>query len=276
MFILWHGFGWLTVVFLGGFYMLFEVALPSRSKDFVTALSYVCSSVPCWFVGRYFRDKYTTTFKNEETGERIRVRQPYHALFFIPMHFWAPLCLALGVFLLIYPSSDKLAGSDSRDSINLAARPAWNTFTSPAGDFSISTPAPLINKSEQINSSVGTIHRHRYYASISESYFAVERCDYPGGSVSARPVSDVLDGARDGSIAAIHGRLLKESPVALGNKIGRALKIENSARTLIALSRMYVNGDQLYSVIVVAPQSDQNNPAFGRFFDSFRLIREIE
>ncbi|HVU26832.1 MAG TPA: tetratricopeptide repeat-containing serine protease family protein [Verrucomicrobiae bacterium] len=135
--VIWHGFGLLVVAFIGCFYWLFNALLPLKSADLAVALSFICAAIPCWFVGRYLRDNHTTTVKNAKTGEKVRARQPYHALFFIPMHFWAPICMALGIYLLIYtPTQSHNSSYSQGNSISLTPN-AIGKATSVATDSNV-------------------------------------------------------------------------------------------------------------------------------------------
>jgi hypothetical protein len=137
-FVLWHGLGWLALVFLGGFYALFDAVLPLSSQHLSAALAYVCSAPPCWFLGKYLRAHYTRMVKDKETGKKIRVRQPKHGLFFIPMHWLGVVFLVVGVGLVI----DEAGKSQPPPHVALreaeppSARTSnWVTFSPPSGDF---------------------------------------------------------------------------------------------------------------------------------------------
>ena len=68
--------------------------------NFTFAIALICSAIPCWLLGRYLLG-YHATIKDKETAETVSVPQPYHALFWIPMHWWAPIFIVIGVSILI-------------------------------------------------------------------------------------------------------------------------------------------------------------------------------
>lgn len=111
-FFIYHGFGWAVLLIPAIFYGAFEVILnvmdvdPKTAADLRVSLAFICASVPCWFLGRYCL-RYRRAVTDKETGAEIMVPQPYHALFWIPMHWWGPIFLVLGVFLLIYDAQHR-------------------------------------------------------------------------------------------------------------------------------------------------------------------------
>jgi len=108
MIFIWHGYGWLALLSVGLFYGLFEAIITPTmgktpaSQSAIAGLAYICSAIPCWFLEVFLRRKSNTQFvTNPQTGQQVRVKQPYHALFFIPLRFWAPIFFVLGIYLLI-------------------------------------------------------------------------------------------------------------------------------------------------------------------------------
>ncbi|MBP6507434.1 MAG: hypothetical protein KA257_07700 [Opitutaceae bacterium] len=152
-------------------------------------------------------------------------------------------------------------------------KPVWRTFTPPDGDFSISAPGQLTDTYDQIQTALGAIPRHRYTVSIGSTYYGVERHNYPKGSLSLLDVTEALDLLRDDAIKAIPGgRLADESLARLGDKTGRDLRIEFGGGKTIVRSRMFVVGDRVYAIIVVAARRHESDTAIEQFIASFRLL----
>jgi len=289
MIFLWHGFGWAGLLLLGCLYGLFQSLLPGRSETFITGLAFISAAVPLWFLGRWLRDNYVATITDRKTRTYTQTRQRYHAVFWIPLHWWAVILLPCGVLILITEpgaetASPKPALSDRQTEANAAGTKAdgaadnstWITFTSPAGDFSISAPNRLVDKSQNLQGRSGTIQRHCYSTSVSNVYFAVERNDFPDGAISTQPVDEVINRSRDRAVSALGGRLLGDASLSIGNHVWREVEIETSDQARITTSRLHVTGDHLYSIIVVARAADRNNPSIRRFLDSFRFLREMQ
>jgi len=173
MFVLWHGFGFLVAVFYwvaliatAGLCALFGINDVADGR--VVAISFLLAAAPCWLVGR--RLLHRTVLARTATGDVVRVVQPHHALFFIPMHWWGIIFLTLGIIASAFNFGGRLVLRQSAE---------WITFSPPAADFTVSTPAVLVDTPQTIPSSFGSMQRHRYHANWHGSYFAVERIDYP-------------------------------------------------------------------------------------------------
>ena len=110
---IYHGYGWAVFLILAGSCGGIEVLLrtlnivPNTASNLTGSLAFILASVPCWFLGRYLLS-YQATVKDKEIGQISKVPQPYHALFWIPMHWWAPIFMVIGVSVLI---SDALKAS---------------------------------------------------------------------------------------------------------------------------------------------------------------------
>ena len=92
----------------GAFDALLHPAKASENMPF--AISLICAAIPCWFVGRFLL-RHTVKVTDKTTGDTLVVPQPYHALFWIPMHWWAPILIAFGVWGLIIDAKQPSPGT---------------------------------------------------------------------------------------------------------------------------------------------------------------------
>jgi hypothetical protein len=149
----------------------------------------------------------------------------------------------------------------------------WITFSPPSGDFSVSSPAVLADTPETMDFPLfGPVQRHRYHVNWHDSYFAVERVDYPA-DFPILDRSQGLDAARDGAITATQGHLIEESPITLGRIAGRQLKVSMDRGRLLATARLYLVGRRLYEGIVVRRSSVAEDDT-RRFLNSLHIIGE--
>jgi len=168
----------------------------------------------------------------------------------------APFCFAAVCFLFI----------------SCSEKPAWRAFTPVDGDFSISAPGQLSDASESFQTALGAIPRHRYSVSVGATYFGVERQNYPRGALAYLPPSEGLDAIRDDAVKLLQGRLLTDTPKTIGNLHCRDFKIECDGGRTIARSRVFLVGDHVYAITVVASLRDAEDPAIGTFIESFHLL----
>jgi hypothetical protein len=105
--IIWNGRGFLVFVFVFGCSLVANlitnvVAGPGTYYDvykWPLGVSLIVAGVLSWFVGQYLATRKVRVLIDKETGEEV-VMQPYHALFFIKMHWWGPI-LAIGGIAVI-------------------------------------------------------------------------------------------------------------------------------------------------------------------------------
>jgi len=106
--IIWSRLGVLVAVFVFGFSLIANLLTDhyTGSEDYWNVhnwplgVSLLVSGLLSWAVGSWLASAKTKTFIDKETGEEIAV-SPSHTLFFIKMHWWGPILLAIGVALIV-------------------------------------------------------------------------------------------------------------------------------------------------------------------------------
>ena len=147
----------------------------------------------------------------------------------------------------------------------------WRTFHSPDGDFSVEVPGQLADKSKTVEGTAGKVDRFRYTMVADLISYSAERSDFVVGVLPSQPLDKFFEGFKESRLASMKGRLLEESRIELSGAKGIQLKFEVQEGKVIVVSRSYMLGDSLYSVIVVTSPSLISSPAVQRFFTSFRL-----
>lgn len=109
--IIWSGKGFLVVVIGFGCLLLTEVLVEGVTKDgqyyqdngWPKLIAFLIAAVIVWPLGRFFnRKRPDRELIDPKTGERVVLKFSgrEHSLFFIPMHYWAPLFVVLGIVFL--------------------------------------------------------------------------------------------------------------------------------------------------------------------------------
>jgi hypothetical protein len=83
-----------------------------------------------------------------------------------------------------------------------------------------------------------------------------------------------LDGARDGAIGKVRGKLLKNQPIIMAGKYpGREFtaSLSEPANGLVR-ARIWLVGKRLYQVMVIGTDTYAGSTSSTDFLDSFRLI----
>jgi hypothetical protein len=104
--IIWSGKGYLVFVIVFGCSLVANLISNAKlgsgyydHHKWPLAVSLLVSSAICWSLGDYFRRHSGRVVLDKETREEIVIDQPRHTLFFIPMHWWGPILLAVAMML---------------------------------------------------------------------------------------------------------------------------------------------------------------------------------
>lgn len=101
--IIWNGLGFLVFVIVFGCSFAANLIANNvtngeqywNENTWPFGVSLLISSVFCWFLGKKLTQKAEKTLIDKETGEEY-IQKPYHALFFIKMHWWGPILFVGG------------------------------------------------------------------------------------------------------------------------------------------------------------------------------------
>jgi hypothetical protein len=146
----------------------------------------------------------------------------------------------------------------------------WQEFTE-EGRFSVTVPRALIKTMQKEETQIGEIDIHMFTTEYAGIEYAVGYNDYPPDLILDPQLG--LDGARDGIVANVNGKLLSEQPISIDDHPGRELAVEatDNSRTIIAKVRIYLVENTLYQILAVAPKDLSSSPDIAKFMDSFKL-----
>ena len=146
----------------------------------------------------------------------------------------------------------------------------WQEFTE-EGRFSVTVPRALIKTMQKEETQIGEIDIHMFTTEYAGIEYGVGYNDYPPDLIGDPQLR--LDGARDGILANVNGKLLSEQPISIDDHPGRELTAEatENSRTIITKVRIYLVENTLYQVLAVAPKDLSSSPDIAKFMDSFKL-----
>ena len=148
----------------------------------------------------------------------------------------------------------------------------FQRFTSKAGGFTLLMPTEPKTQTQNLETAVGTITVTMYIAEKNGAAYFASFNDYPAELVQKSDPQAILDGARDGAVNNVKGKLLNEKKIAIGSHPGRDITFEAVNGQYLARSRMYLVNQRLYQIMVLAPR-EQGLPAkIDQYLDSFQLI----
>jgi hypothetical protein len=82
-----------------------------------------------------------------------------------------------------------------------------------------------------------------------------------------------LDGAKDGAVNSVKGKLIKEAKITLGKHLGREFSAELPMGKVIMKARIYIVGKRLYQVLAIGPKDFVDSANVKKMFDSFELTK---
>jgi hypothetical protein len=97
--------------------------------------------------------------------------------------------------------------------------------------------------------------------------------DYKAELVASSDPQVMLDGARDGAVSNVSGKLISEKKITLDGNPGRELKIE-APQDNVVFARVYMVKQRLYQALVVMPKSKLRDGEVKKFLGSFKLLRK--
>ena len=148
---------------------------------------------------------------------------------------------------------------------------SWKEFNSAEGAFSILMPKNPSLETQMVNTPIGPIEIQFFSAELADTAYVVGYSDYPAAFVAQSNPVIMLDGARDGAVANVQGKLVSETVIFIGGYPGRELRIETLDGKFAAMSRIFLVNNRLYQVMVVMPADRTITDEIRTYLDSFAL-----
>jgi hypothetical protein len=153
--------------------------------------------------------------------------------------------------------------------------PKLQEFKSEAGRFSVMVPEALQETSQALETQAGKIDLHLFSIQQDRTGYFVSYCDYPQELIQQSSPERMLDGARDGAVGNVEGKLVLESKITLAGHPGREVVIDGRPKygqKVTIKGRMFMVKNRLYQVTVVAPQGQAGGKVTDAFLQSFKLL----
>jgi hypothetical protein len=168
------------------------------------------------------------------------------------------------------PKVAESSGSGDRD----AAQPQWQQVASREGHFFCVMPGSPKAEVQNVSTMVGNLALHAYTVELDDAAYIVGYTDYPESLVRNADVQAMLDGARDGAISNVGGRLVGERQIRLQGNPGREVWLEATVegQTALAQLRVYLVGTRLYQTLVAGPKESFSKSDAEKFLNSFILV----
>ena len=147
----------------------------------------------------------------------------------------------------------------------------WKEYSSDEGKFKVDFPGNPSLKTQKVNTAVGEIQVNMVLLEVRGVAYMASFNDYPSEFIKNSNEKDLLDGARDGAVANVQGKLLSEQIIELNNAPGREIRVESADGKNTIVARIYLAGSRLYQVLVVTPKANGFDKNIKKFLDSFKF-----
>jgi hypothetical protein len=149
-----------------------------------------------------------------------------------------------------------------------AANKAWKTVQPEKGGFTCEMPGEAKKATQNVFTAAGPISVVTYSLEQAKGTYMVSATAIPSNAPAASTVQR-LDGARDGAVKNVKGKLLSEKQIRLDKYPGRELLIEPRAGVYIH-QRIFMVEDRLIQAVTVSPSKEATGD-IARFFNSIKL-----
>ncbi|MBO6606456.1 hypothetical protein [Psychroserpens sp.] len=155
----------------------------------------------------------------------------------------------------------------------------WETFKSLDHEFKVLFPYEPQFQVQKVPSAVGELDMNMYMATATDldsdnMLYSVIRSDYPTEmfeNPTPEFIKSVLDGAVNGAVTNVQGKLLSDETISFNKFPGRSIKIETTMG-LLYINTYLVNNSMFITQVICTPDKD-NNESIKRFQESFELIK---
>jgi hypothetical protein len=148
-------------------------------------------------------------------------------------------------------------------------------FKSGPGKFSVMTPVPLKETTQDLESEGGKIKLYLFAGQDGNIGYFVSYCDYPPEVAKPDKAEQMLDGARNGAVSNARGKLVSEDKISLGKYPGRELVFDARSPHELAVTfkgRLFMVTNRLYQIMVVSPRGQSGAKEYDTFLQSFKLL----
>jgi hypothetical protein len=154
-----------------------------------------------------------------------------------------------------------------------AENPELKKFTSKGGSFTVLLPEGSKTKTQSQKSPIGELKVTRTEGSLGGTHFGAIYTDFPADRFKDADPARVLDGARNGAVQSLKGKLVSEKEIALGKARhpGRELLVEAAGGKVWVRARIYLAGNRLYQTIASGTEEAVKARIVDRFLDSLTL-----
>jgi hypothetical protein len=147
----------------------------------------------------------------------------------------------------------------------------WVEYKPDGGGYSVEMPGEWTSKVEEVDTAIGKLRSPVATVVVGDRAYMTMYTTYPESHIKSRSETAMLDGARDGAVANIEGKLRKEERVVVSNFSGREIIIE-APNGLVLINRFFLMEQTLVQALVAGPTNVENDADTKRFVGSLKAL----
>jgi hypothetical protein len=148
----------------------------------------------------------------------------------------------------------------------------WAEFRPEGVGYSIEMPGEWSIETQDISTAVGVVKASIATVTLADRAYMSMYNSYPEDAVRGRPVTSMLDGARDGAIANVKGKLRSEQKILISNLPGRFIVIDAPNNIVLAM-QVFLMRNTLIQGVVAGPAGVESESDTKRMLGSLKVVK---
>jgi hypothetical protein len=157
-------------------------------------------------------------------------------------------------------------------SAQLAYAQSWAEYKPEGAGYSLEMPGEWTVTQQTVDTKVGSIVMHTATVDQGSRVYMTIYAAYPEADVAGKPVSPILDGARDGAVNNVHGTLRSEQRILVSNYPGRFIIVD--APQGVFIDKFFLLDNKLIQALVGGSPGIETEATTTRFLDSLRVVSD--
>jgi hypothetical protein len=153
-----------------------------------------------------------------------------------------------------------------------AAAQTWIEFRPEGIGYSVQMPGKWVEQARDIQTVMGATKLHIITVDLGAKAYITMHSTYQAELVRARPVPTILDGAREGAIANVKGKLRSEVNLTQNGHPGRQIVIDTPTPLVLVLRFFLMGNTMIQAIAAGPPPSFENEPITTRFVESLNIL----
>jgi len=157
----------------------------------------------------------------------------------------------------------------------------WYLLESEQYGYKIEFPKEPTENPQVVNSVIGELKMNIFMYDASKGskddnlVYMVNYTEYPDTLINSEKtdvLSDFFRNSIDGAVRNVHGKLLSEKEIKIGEYPGREINIDFKDGMAVIRMRLYLVKNKMYMLQTITETKKDFNKSITRFMDSFELI----